>query len=275
MHSRMHMLKLQGYKLVIANMHIVSMISQHLCIYLHIYISSYLKLSLSLNHCMQMPRKLKFYQTKNSERKRNVRKLQAAEDAEDCSCSNDTFEHNTMHTPAETVSGWSKQTLPDATQVFYKISEYAKSAKSMPLSISHCLQINPDSTWSLFVHNHQLHAKKCSALSFPQAINTENIEEMLNNIDSLSVCTGQKDSHFVQMVQAKKDKTIVSPNGKVAAYTEECVVGGNIINTIRTSECELLCTTTICPSCQGYRATLRTMYNRWSKKLYLMILIYK
>ena len=76
---------------------------------------------------------------------------------------------------------------------------------------------------------------------------------MLKNIDNLSVCAGQKDSHFVGMVQSKKDKTIVSPNGKVPGYTEE-EVDGKIMNTNHTSECELLCTTTICPSCQAYRA---------------------
>ena len=107
--------------------------------------------------------------------------------------------------------------------------------------------------------NHLLDTTKCSVLkSVPWVANLEIIAELFTKIDSLFVCTGHCDSHFVQMVLSKKEKKI-SPSGNIAACVDD-------LNTVRTTECELLCTSIKCASCKAYRRNLRAMYNRWSAK---------
>ena len=138
-----------------------------------------------------------------------------------------------------------------------------------PLRITHCVQINVDLTWSLYVHNHPLDTTKCSALkSIPRIVNPEVIPNLFITIDNLFVCAGHYDIHFVTMVLSKKGK-IISPNGNIAAYVDDCIteVNGKIfMNTVRTSRCELLCTSIKCVSCKAYRTNLRVMHNRWAKQ---------
>ena len=108
------------------------------------------------------------------------------------------------------------------------------------------------------MQNHLLDTTKCSALkSVPWVANPEIIAELFTKIDSLFVCAGHCDSHFVQMVLSKGK--IISPSGNIAAYVDD-------LNTVRTTECELLCTSIKCASCKAYRRNLRAMYNRWSAK---------
>ena len=87
--------------------------------------------------------------------------------------------------------------------------------------------------------------------------------------DELIFCAGQPDIHFVNMVKAKKGK-ILSKDGKVVvAFVDECeIVRDETVYqyTVRSSDCELASTTDKCVSCQKYRANLRAMYSRWSKR---------
>lgn len=119
------------------------------------------------------------------------------------------------------------------------------------------------------MHNHPLDSTKCSALkSIPRVVDPEIIPDLLTTIDSLFVCAGHYDIHFVQMVLSKKGK-IISPNGSITTYVDDCItkVDGKIfMNTVRTSECELLCTSIKCVSCKAYRTNLRVMHNRWDKQ---------
>ena len=113
-----------------------------------------------------------------------------------------------------------------------------------------------------------IRSKKCNAIkSFPEVANPEVITNLLSKIDSLSICAGQTDHHFVEMVAAKKGK-IISHNGKFSAYIDNCITVTNgkiLLDTVRTSECELLYASKQCVSCKAYRANLRAMHNKWSK----------
>ena len=245
-----------------------------------------------------MPRKLKFYHKKNGERNKKLKKLQVEEqDIEGCSeesnadgmfaqisvprqqlqdkdntkaCSQEN--KTDIFTQISIPTGWNKQTSLNGLMLFYKTSEHIQDGSNslISLKITLCLQFNPDLSWSLFVHNHLLDAKKCSALkSFLYITTPETITELFTKIDSLSVCTGQTDLNFVEMVLSKKGK-IIAPNGKVVAYVDNCItkVDGQIfLNTICTSECELLCTSMKCASCKAYRTNLRAMHSRWSRSL--------
>ena len=166
-------------------------------------------------------------------------------------------------------SNWSSQIPNDMNGLlFCRISQQA-GPSTAPLKITHCLQIHDDLSWSVFVHNHSLDKSKCSALqSFPHTINSDVLSELFSKIENLSICAGHTDIHFVKMVSAKKGK-IISPDGKIAAYVDNCTteIGGEIYkSTVRTSDCELLCSSVKCPSCKAYRANLRAIYNRWAKQ---------
>ena len=166
-------------------------------------------------------------------------------------------------------SNWSSQISKDKNRLlFCRISQQA-GPSTAPLKITHCLQINDDLSWSLFVHNHSLDRSKCSALqSFPATIDSEVLSNLFCKIESLFVCAGHVDIHFVKMVLAKKGK-IISPDGKVAAYIDNYAVelnGERYTNTVHTSNCELLCSSLKCSPCKAYRANLRAIYNRWSKR---------
>ena len=128
--------------------------------------------------------------------------------------------------------------------------------------ITHCLKINRELSWSLFVNKHHVDPSKCGALkSSPRGLTAETLSLLLTKLDGLSICAGQPDVHFVKMVAAKKGR-IISPDGKIAAYVDD----DTCTKTVRTGDCELICPTTKCESCKPYRANLRSMYNRWSKQ---------
>lgn len=144
------------------------------------------------------------------------------------------------------------------------------SANSQPVVITHCLRINPDLEWVLYVHGNQLDSHMCSALSnFPPNLDLPTLESLLAQIDRLNICCGQPDSHFVSMVNAKKGK-ILTGNGKVTArvdhYSNVILNGTLYSETVRTTSCELLTNFAKCTSCKDYRPNLRAMYSSWSKR---------
>ena len=140
------------------------------------------------------------------------------------------------------------------------------TVSTQPVIISHCLKIESDLTWTLFVHNHKLVKEKCSSLeAFPGTLSSESLRDLLLILDQLHVCCGQPDTHFVSMVNAKKGK-ILSSDGKVAAivdsYAPVGLNGEHYLATVRTGSCELVAKSQKCVSCKSYRDTLRSMYNR-------------
>ena len=103
---------------------------------------------------------------------------------------------------------------------------------------------------------------KCVALKlFPSALDSPTLSQLLKKVDELTLCEGHPDAHFVKMVSVKKGK-ILSHDGKFVAYVDE-VCGSK---TVRTCDCELLVSSNKCSSCLNYRANLRAMYSKWSKR---------
>ena len=184
-----------------------------------------------------MPRKLKLYHEKNLERRRSrkLRELQPEieeENTESAETPNtEGYSNGGTISQLSMPNGWSSlaatqisSSYLSAPILFYKMqSTHSMQAElnSTPLKITHCLQINPDFTWLLFVQNHLLDTTKCSALkSVPWVANPEIIAELFTKIDSLFVCAGHCDSHFVQMVLSKGK--ISSSVNDIAALTEDC-----------------------------------------------------
>ena len=154
--------------------------------------------------------------------------------------------------------GWSDQSPSNLENLLLcRISNEACSS-SVPLQMTHCVKVNRDMSWSLFVKQHHVDTTKSIALtSFPLTISPESLTNLLAQLNTLSICIGQPDSHFVKMVSAKKGK-VVSPDGRIVAYVDEGL-------TVRTTDCEFVSQSSKCQSCKSYRANLRSMYNRWSK----------
>ena len=138
------------------------------------------------------------------------------------------------------------------------------SSSSVPLVITHCLMVDSTLKWSLFVHNHEVLQSRCSALrSFQNRLSPESLCRLLQYIDSLNVCVGQPDHHFIDMASAKKG-VFKSRDGKVSATLDSYACR----STIQTVKCELLTTSEKCKCrpCITYRATIRKLYNRWCKR---------
>ena len=124
-----------------------------------------------------------------------------------------------------------------------------------------CLSVNADLTWMLFVNDREVTTTLCSVLHpFPHMLTSETFSRLLAKLDSLHICVGQPDPNFIHMVTAKKGK-IVSNEGRTV-----CILDNTDPQTVRTADCEILSASVKCSACTKYRATLRAMYHRWSKK---------
>ena len=79
---------------------------------------------------------------------------------------------------------------------------------------------------------------------------------------------GHPDQHFVDMVEARKEK-LFTASGTIAAFLDKsfqvALHGHSCLATVRMSGCQILCSTVKCTHCVGYRDVLRAMYHRWRK----------
>ena len=117
--------------------------------------------------------------------------------------------------------------------------------------VSQCLSVNSDCTWKLIVHGQQVSRKSCSLLSsFPAKLTHEQLQRLINTLESSSVCPGNPDEKFVELIKVKKGK-IMNAKGKNVAATldsagEVCIGGQHYLETVRASTCELLTTSPRC-----------------------------
>ena len=105
------------------------------------------------------------------------------------------------------------------------------------------LTINKDGNWILYVLGHQVNRINCKSLSkFPSFVDSTNINLLLYEVDRLTLCCGQPDSHFVEMV-ISKNSIIMTDSCTVAAFVDEIEVEHNgkaYPQTIQTSNCEII-----------------------------------
>ena len=210
-----------------------------------------------------MPRYTRFYHNKSKLRKERTGQ-----------CCNEGGAENQLHRlqlQASVPNTWNCQTPEDMNCLLYcKISQQP-GPSTAPLRITHCLRIQPDLSWSIFVHDRPVNISKCAALvGIPTAIESgETLSQLMTKIDQLFICSGHTESHFVKMVADKKDR-IVSPDGTIAAFIDNNIVqveGQVFTSTVRASGCELLSSSNDrCPSCKKYRVNLRAMYCRSLKQ---------
>ena len=169
---------------------------------------------------------------------------------------------------SESLNGWTDKSTKEYVRLV-KLTE--QSSSHQPVSITHCITINPDLTWKVWVHGHEVNKVECPPI--------QNISDHLNSkaalvklmvaLNTANVCPGHPDLHLCSFIEPKHNK-LTCKNGNIVAYldTNCCVTlnGDTYPQTIRTASCQLLVLGTKCDACVDFRSSLRAMHNRWVKR---------
>lgn len=165
------------------------------------------------------------------------------------------------------ASWFDHTTSNDESVRLFKVLDIPSSSTE-PLVITHSIIIHSDLSWKVFIHNHEV--KKCSALTnVPLKVDERSVNELINSVHRLRVCSGHPDSKFLSFVESRKGK-LCNKSGGVVAFTDHYAPvrlnGETFQSTVRTTNCELLVHGEKCKPCSLYRKTLRVLYDRWCKR---------
>ena len=214
-----------------------------------------------------MPRRLRFTNTKNYERrqakKRLANKLQSQEQT--------TATAANIRELCDSVlpSGWNRLLNDSSDKIrLCKVSSQT-GISSEPMKVSHSIMINPDMTWKVYVHGNKVPCHRNTPLSqFPDKLSSESLQSLISVVDGASVCPGNPDKKFIDMVKAKKG-VLKSTGGNQTATIDDTfkvsLNGEAYQQTIRTTNCGLLVHGAKCQACTDYRSQLRAMHSRWSR----------
>lgn len=90
--------------------------------------------------------------------------------------------------------------------------------------ISHCITINSDCSWEVFVYGQKIHPEHSPVLNeIPSKVDWNSASRFLELIDTSTICCGNNDGSFVGMIAERKGKNVVSSDGSVAAYIDNTV----------------------------------------------------
>ena len=143
-----------------------------------------------------------------------------------------------------------------------------QSSSKQPVKITHCLTVESDFTWSLFVFNVKVKKTLCPSLaSTPgRLLSSDALNQVIKLVDQLRVCPDQPDSKFIEMCEAKKG-VFKNTQGEVVAYMDNqapvIFKHTAFSRTVRTMKCKLLTNVDKCSQCQEYRNSLRKSHSRW------------
>ena len=151
-----------------------------------------------------------------------------------------------------------------------RVRKIIGSSKStnQPAVISHCLEINSNLTWSLFVHNRRVDNENCSALSsVPKCLDVTSLTRLLCMLEKMPVCPGHPEEQFLEMVAARKGR-ICGRSGDTVAFIDSYSLvhlnGESYAKTVRTTSCEVLVNGGKCSSCKKYCPHLQALFSSWS-----------
>ena len=139
-------------------------------------------------------------------------------------------------------------------------------------TVTRSVTVNDDLTWHVRIHGQTLNTSKCVALKcFPVTIKTKiALNRLLKLVDSLNICAGHPDDHFLDLADSRKGKFQSAGNSTVAftdTYYPVSLNGKEYSRTIRTSACELLVHGPKCDVCKKYRSSLRSLHSQWMSQL--------
>ena len=143
---------------------------------------------------------------------------------------------------------------------------------SLPVTVTRSVTVYDDFTWCIHVHGRALDASKCSALnSFGPTIDTKTaLNQLLKLVDTLNICAGHPDQHFLKLADSRKGKFLSVAQSTIATLDANypIVLNGQICSrTIRTTSCEILIHGSKCEACRKYRPSLRSMHSQWVRQL--------
>ena len=92
----------------------------------------------------------------------------------------------------------------------------------------------------------------------PYQIDVVSFSKLYSVLDS-AICTGNSQSHFVDMANSRKGMFLSASKKPIARLETEP------LPTIRTVGCDLLISSTKCCKCMDYELTLRALHCRWVK----------
>ena len=144
------------------------------------------------------------------------------------------------------------------------------SSSKQPLAVTHCLTIQSDLTWSLFVHNQPVTPENCPLVAnIPAQVTAETMAMLIKLSDQLNVCPGQPDDNFVELARLKKGVLAdrhEQPVARLDDYAPVSFKGRTYSRTVRPVKCELLVRSGKCAVCKKYRNTLRVISNRYKSR---------
>lgn len=167
----------------------------------------------------------------------------------------------------EREHGWIDIPNPDTSNILCLCK---CAATTQPSKFLYDLTIKEDFTWELLIHGCKV---KCENLlsSFPDKLTHSNqVLDLVHLLDNATICPGNPDKKFVEMVSSRRKRRVESKSGEVVANVIE---GYNVYSdgrefncTVRTTSCTMLINGTRCSSCRKFRAQLRSMHSRYDKK---------
>jgi len=124
--------------------------------------------------------------------------------------------------------------------------------------------------WKVNVFNYEISKDIPSLSTFPETLDENQVVMLLLQLDSLNVCSGHTEQHFITLLNDRMGK-LYHASGEVAAYLDNsCSMyaddGQLISEIIRTFNCTILTEKARCINCMDYRPTLRSIYSRWLKQ---------
>ena len=138
------------------------------------------------------------------------------------------------------------------------------------MKVSHSVTVKEDLTWEVCILAHQVDPNNSLLSSVPQQLDTSSLQRLLVLIEESSVCPGNPDEHFIEVMLSRKEHRILHSDGNVAAYVDDDFdvnINGTTANrTVRTSHCAIIVQNGVCESCHSYRSTLRSLHSRWTHR---------
>lgn len=143
------------------------------------------------------------------------------------------------------------------------------SSDRQSLSVTHCLTISSDLSWTLSVHGMKIDASVCPLLNkiSTKLSNKTSLQPLMSLLENSMVCPGHPDEQ--KWPRQKKGK-FLSMDGKTVARLDDysaVTLNGNVYQTtVRFCMCEVVVSSGKCSQCVSYQNTLRKMRHRWSKQ---------
>ena len=128
--------------------------------------------------------------------------------------------------------GWVYQSSENGIKLF-KILQL----KDQQAIVTHSVIINNDRSWLAFVRDVSL--KPYLTWQLPLTVTSDTILELVQQVTHFSLCPGNPDHHFVDMLEKKKGKIVSKVGQTVATLDHQGVVINNkfLEVTVRTSAC--------------------------------------